>query len=81
MQVSLRNPSGPVEWVKVAKDGADLPSNISTRAQETITVGETFDVEFSTATGQDLLLDLLLPGQKIHITQTLSFQPVSPNAR
>jgi FtsP/CotA-like multicopper oxidase with cupredoxin domain len=81
MQVSLRNPSGPVEWVKVAKDGADLPAHISTRAQETITVGEAFDVEFSTATAQDLLLDLLLPGQKIHTTQTLSFQPVSSNAR
>jgi hypothetical protein len=49
-------------------------------AQETITVGETFDMEFSTATAQDLLLDLLLPGQKIHTTQTLSFRPVSPNA-
>ena len=81
MQVSLRNPSGPVEWVKIAKDGADLPAHVITRAQETITVGETFDVEFSTATAQDLLLDLLLPGQKIHTTQTLSFQPVSPTAR
>jgi FtsP/CotA-like multicopper oxidase with cupredoxin domain len=81
MQVSLRDKSVPVDWVKVAKDGADLPAHISTRAQETITVGETFDVEFSTATAQDLLLDLLLPGQKIHTTQTLSFQAVSPNAR
>jgi FtsP/CotA-like multicopper oxidase with cupredoxin domain len=80
MQVSLRNPSGPIEWIKVAKDGADLPAHISTSAQETITVGETFDVEFSTATPQDLLLDLLLPGQKIHTTQTLSFRPVPLNA-
>ena len=80
MQVSLRNPSKPVEWVKVAKDGADLPTHISTRAQDTITVGETFDVEFSTATAQDLLLDLLLPGQKVHTNQTLSFQPVSVSA-
>lgn len=78
MQVSLRNARGLVEWVKVAKDGADLPAHVSTRAQETITVGETFDVEFSTATPQDLLLDLLLPGQKIHTTQTLSFQSVLP---
>lgn len=81
MQVSLRNPSGPVEWVRIAKDGADLPVHVSTSAEETITVGETFDVEFSTATAQDLLLDLLLPGQKIHTTQTLSFQPVPPKAR
>jgi FtsP/CotA-like multicopper oxidase with cupredoxin domain len=77
MQVSLRSPSGPVEWVKVAKDGADLAAHLSTKAQEMITVGETFDVEFSAAAAQDLLLDLLLPGQKIHTTQTLSFQPAS----
>ena len=35
MQVSLRNPKGPVEWVRVAKDGADLPTHPSIRAQET----------------------------------------------
>ena len=81
MQVSLRNASGPVEWVRLAKDGADLPTHVSTRAQATITVGETFDVEFSSASAQDLLLDLLLPGQKIHTTQTLSFQPISPGTR
>ena len=73
-------PLGPSTGPKVAKDGAEVPTHASTRAQETITVGETFDVEFSTATAQDLLLDLLLPGQKIHTTQTLSFQPASPNA-
>ena len=81
MQVSLRNPSGPVEWVKIAKDGADLPAHISSSARETITVGETFDVEFSAPTAQDLVLDLLLPGQKIHTTQTLSFQAPAPVAR
>lgn len=81
MQVSLRDAGGPVEWIKVAKDGADLPALVSTKAQATITVGETFDVEFSIAVAQDLLLDLLLPGQKIHATQTLSFQPASLSAR
>jgi hypothetical protein len=81
MQVSLRNPRGPVEWVKIAKDGADPSARISTRAQETITVGETFDVEFTAAAAQDLLLDLLLPGQKIHTTPTLSFQSLSPDTR
>jgi hypothetical protein len=36
-----------------------------------------YDVEFSTATPQDLLLDLLLPAQKIHTTQTLAFTAAS----
>jgi hypothetical protein len=66
-------------WVRAV--GADLPAYVSTSARETITVGETFDVEFSTATAKDLLLDLLLPGQKIHATQTLSFQPAPSVAR
>jgi manganese oxidase len=76
MQVSLRDTNGPVEWKIIAKDGADLGSNgeRSSKAQLTITVGETYDVEFSTDTAQDLLLDLLLPAPKIHTTQTLSFE-------
>jgi len=75
MQVSLRNQSGPVEWRVIAKDGADLPASAvrATKAQLTITVGETYDVEYATDTAQDLLFDLLLPGQKIHTNQTLSF--------
>jgi hypothetical protein len=75
MQVSLRGINGPVEWLNIAKDGADLPAQAArpSKAQLTITVGETYDVRFSTSTQQDLLLDLLLPAQKIHITQTLSF--------
>ena len=47
------------------------------KAQLAITVSETYDVEFSTATPQDLLLDLRLPGQKIHTTQTLAFMRAS----
>ena len=75
MQVSLRGTNGLVEWLNVAKDGVDLspPAVHPTKAQLTITVGETYDVSFSTPTSQDLLLDLLLPVQKIHTTQTLSF--------
>src|SRR5690349_12969230 len=30
MQVSLRNPKGPVEWIKIAKDGPNLPTQAST---------------------------------------------------
>jgi FtsP/CotA-like multicopper oxidase with cupredoxin domain len=77
MQVSLRDPNGPVDWRIIAKDGADLPPGLvrSGKAQLTVTVGETYDVEFATATPKELLLDLLLPGQKIHTSQTLLFVP------
>jgi FtsP/CotA-like multicopper oxidase with cupredoxin domain len=74
MQVSLRGVNGPVEWLNVAKDGIDMPLMAPpTKAQLTITVGETYDVKFSSDKPQDLLLDLLLPAQKIHITQSLAF--------
>jgi manganese oxidase len=75
MQASLRNENGPVEWRVIAKDGADLPRSTvrSGKAELAITVGETYDVEFSSPTAQDLSLHLLLPGQKIRISQTLSF--------
>jgi FtsP/CotA-like multicopper oxidase with cupredoxin domain len=78
MQVSLRDANGPVEWLNIAKDGIDLPPHRN-KAQLTITVGETYDVEFSTTIPQDLLLDLLLPAQKIHTTQTLTFMSASSN--
>lgn len=75
MQASLRDAKGPVEWRIVAKDGADLPpvSLRESKAELTITVGETYDVQFKSDVAQDLILDLLLPGQKIHTSQTLSF--------
>jgi FtsP/CotA-like multicopper oxidase with cupredoxin domain len=76
MQVSLENGAGLVEWKIIGKDGAELP--ISTvhpsKAQLTITVGETYDVEFVSDAEQDLLLDLLRPALKMHTSQTLSFQ-------
>lgn len=83
MQVSLRNMNGPVEWRIIAKDGADLPPDAvrSSKAQLTVTVGETYDVEFLSATPQELLLDLLLPAQKIHTTQTLVFTPAVPDKK
>src|SRR6266700_3415315 len=80
MQVSLRDANGPVEWLNIAKDGIDLIPHPG-KAQLTITVGETYDVEFSTARPQDLLLDLLLPAQKIHTTQTLTFTAASSTSQ
>jgi FtsP/CotA-like multicopper oxidase with cupredoxin domain len=80
MQVSLHNARGLVKWRVLAKDAVDL-SAVATQirdAQLTITVGETYDVEFVSDSVQEVLLDLLLPGQKIHTTQTLVFGPAAP---
>jgi FtsP/CotA-like multicopper oxidase with cupredoxin domain len=75
MQAGLRNSKGPVEWQIIAKDGIDLPTESIRRTKEpfTISVGETYDTEFSTDTAQDVLLELLLPGLKMRTSQTLVF--------
>jgi len=75
MQTGLRNSSGPVEWRIIAKDGIDLPTESRWRTKEpfTITVGETYDTEFSTNTAEDVLLELLLPGLKTRTSQSLVF--------
>ena len=77
MQAVLRGTSGPLNWTIVAKDGADLPSAVvqSSKAHLNVTVGETYDVEFTSPTAQDLVLELLLPGLKVRTSQTLSFAP------
>lgn len=73
MQVQLRNLRAPVEWRIIAKDGIDLSAARVTNEPFTISVGETYDAEFSTDTAQDFLLELLLPGLKIRTSQTLVF--------
>lgn len=72
---SLRKGDGLANWTVIAKDGADLPPDQvqTAKAQFTITVGETRDVTFSTPNAEDIQLELLLPAQKIHVMQTLSF--------
>jgi manganese oxidase len=79
LQVSLRSANGPVDWRVIAKDGADLPAALvhQSKAQMTITVGETYDVEFSSDVPQDLLLDVLRPALKMHTIQMLSFAAAS----
>lgn len=75
MQILLRNAQGVGEWTVIAKDGADLPlSDVHpAKAQLTVTVGETYDVEFVSEAEQDLMLDLFRPALKMHTLQNLSF--------
>ena len=80
MQISLRDTKGPTQWRIIGKDGADLPlqSMQTSKAQLTVTVGETYDIEFTSLVPQELLFDLLQPGSKIHTTQTFVFAPAAP---
>ena len=77
MQASLRSAEGLEKWRAVAKDGADVPASVASKlvaATTPITVGETYDFEFESAAPQELMLDVYLPGPKIHSSQTLLFR-------
>lgn len=75
MRASLRRAGTPVEWRIVAKDGADLPASLATTqpANLGITVGETYDFEYQANSPEDLMLEVLQPGQKKQITQGFVF--------
>jgi len=63
IQVSLLAGSAPVRWRAVAKDGADLPpaQAIEQEASQMISVGETYDYEFTPTAKGDLRLEVLRP--------------------
>ncbi len=58
--VSLRGDGAPVTWRPVAKDGADLPPAQTSpqAAEQTISVGETYDFEFSPSEPAELRLEI-----------------------
>ena len=63
IQVSLLARSAPVRWRALAKDGADLPpaQAIEQEASLMISVGETYDFEFTPTAKGDLRLEVLRP--------------------
>jgi FtsP/CotA-like multicopper oxidase with cupredoxin domain len=75
MRVSLRQAGVPVQWLMIAKDGADLPpaAAMMKTAEMGITVGETYDVEYEADTPQELSIEVYLPGPKLRATQGLVF--------
>jgi FtsP/CotA-like multicopper oxidase with cupredoxin domain len=81
LRVSLRKAGVPVQWRIIAKDGADLPPALvkTTTAEAGITVGETFDVEFTADSPQELSLEVYLPGPKLRTTQGLIFAAAPPS--
>jgi len=80
MRASLRLAGTPVQWRAIAKDGADLPAALAVlqTAELPITVGETYDFEYSAAEPQELALESYLPGPKLRVAQALVFVPDQP---
>ncbi len=75
--VSLRSDAGLVAWRAVGKDGTELEAAqaVTRPAQQTITVGETYDFEFTPRRPEDLNLEVRAPFLKTGLTQTFEVQP------
>lgn len=75
LHVSLRQGGVPVQWRHVAKDAVDLlPSAAKVkRADQLVSVGETYDFEFEAVGPQTLTLEGRNPNDHRRTTQTLVF--------
>jgi FtsP/CotA-like multicopper oxidase with cupredoxin domain len=75
LRVSLRQGGVPVQWRVVAKDAAALPPAAAKmkRADQIVSVGETYDVEYAATGPQELTLEGLNPNDGRRATQTLIF--------
>ena len=74
-RVSLKQAGAVTQWRVVAKDAVDLPpSEAKLRlADQLVSVGETYDVEYETTTPQELTLEGLSPNDMRRAVQTFVF--------
>lgn len=71
--VSLRDNSGTVQWKPVSKDGAELPpaQMAAKPARQVISVGETYDFEYTPTAPGELRLEVFKRGLQPVITTVL----------
>jgi FtsP/CotA-like multicopper oxidase with cupredoxin domain len=75
LRVSLRKSGEPVRWRALARDAADLPPAQATMrpAELQISVGETFDFEYTASSPEELTLEGIQPNDTRRVVQTLVF--------
>jgi FtsP/CotA-like multicopper oxidase with cupredoxin domain len=63
LRIEIRDGSGLLSWQALAKDGRDLPENQRTvrPAQQVVSIGETYDFEFTPDTPGDRRLEIFDP--------------------
>jgi hypothetical protein len=63
LKIEIKDDSGLLSWRALAKDGRDLPENQRTirPAQQVISIGETYDFEFTPDKPGDLGLEIFDP--------------------
>lgn len=76
MRVSLLETGRPVQWKKLAKDGADLPTALAVAApaREILTVGETRDFEYQSPSPTELQMEGMLPVSGRRVVLALLFE-------
>ena len=82
MEVRLEAAGGPAKWRPLAKDGADLPAGQRglRDAQQTLSIGETYDFEFRPEAAGQLTLYALRPQAVFPPELTPSHKPVELRA-
>ncbi len=85
LRVWLKNGDGPVDWVPVAKDGADLPAvrQVTGPAFVRTNVGETYDFAFVPRDTGSLRLEVakpLLVSRAVHVRAAGTPAPAAPGA-
>jgi hypothetical protein len=63
LKIEIKDDSGLLSWRALAKDGRDLPENQRTirLAQQVVSIGETYDFEFTPDKPGDLRLEIFDP--------------------
>jgi FtsP/CotA-like multicopper oxidase with cupredoxin domain len=82
MEIRLETAGVPVKWRPVAKDGADLPPGQRTpcTAQQTLSIGETYDFQFQPETAGEVTLYATRPAAIFPPEITPSHRPVELRA-
>ena len=75
LRVALKQGGTPVLWRIIAKDAVALPPQAAKMkpADQLVSVGETYDVEYEAAAPQELTLEGWAPNDMRRTTQTLVF--------
>lgn len=75
LRVSLKQTGVPVQWRFISKDAADVPAGDARmrRADQQVSVGETFDFEFQATAPTQLTLEGVNPNDTRRVVQTIVF--------
>ncbi len=74
VRVRLLKDGDPVMWLPVAKDGFDIPlaRRLQTRSVQMVSVGETFDFEYTPSDAGEMRIEVRSPGGRLFAHQVVT---------